>query len=691
MSIKTFLRTTDRIANVLHEYDIKSPEDFFYNFPREYEDRSTVKTIDQLSQWEKHTIKVEVLSKNYINTRTGKRMIEIKVQDEKENIAFLSFMNNAYGARSIQVWDWILATGKPKHSYGKWVMWFPEVVKESDGLGEKSAAEADFSGKIVPIYSEMMGIKSNWFAKKVYERLDMIPEGFDEYLPQFLLDSYGLIGIHRAIRSIHFPDNMKELYAARRRIYFERLFVWQLLSNYQKILADSEQTEKDIVIKTPDRDVIKDFLERLPFELTKAQKRATKAIIDDFYKPDTMLRLLQWDVWSGKTVVALLAAYYMNKKHGKQAAFMVPTEVLANQHIKEVAKYFLPLGLRPALLAGSTKAKEKEKIKQELLDGTIDIVIWTHALIQDDVKFKDLGFVIIDEQHKFGVNQRWKLKAQWNPHILQMTATPIPRSLALSFFGEFENTVIDELPPGRSPIYTKVTTEWEFKRLKQFFVTKIQQWQQIYIVTPLIEESEKMEDVQSSMKEFEEVRDMFYELWANEVWLLHGKMKAEEKEQVMKQFKAWKIKILIATTVIEVWIDVAAATIMVIKNAERFGLSQLHQLRGRVWRSDLKSYCFLISKATWWDTYRRLKSMEKYTDGFKLAEIDLEMRWAGTILWTRQSGQMDIPDEVFKDIRLLEDTRMEARRLLKSDPKLEKYSKLKKIMKKYAKGEDILV
>gem|GEM_PF-261792 len=186
-----------------------------------------------------------------------------------------------------------MATGKPKHSYGKWVMWFPEVVKESDGLGEKSAAEADFSGKIVPIYSEMMGIKSNWFAKKVYERLDMIPEGFDEYLPQFLLDSYGLIGIHRAIRSIHFPDNMKELYAARRRIYFERLFVWQLLSNYQKILADSEQTEKDIVIKTPDRDVIKDFLERLPFELTKAQKRATKAIIDDFYKPDTMLRLLQ--------------------------------------------------------------------------------------------------------------------------------------------------------------------------------------------------------------------------------------------------------------------------------------------------------------------------------------------------------------------------------------------------------------
>ncbi len=692
MSIKTFLRTTDRIANILYEYDIRTPEDFFYNFPREYEDRSSVKTIDQLSQWEKHTIKVEVLDKNYITTRTGKRMVEIKVQDENGNIAFLSFMNNAYGARSVQVWDWVLATGKPKFSYGKWVMWFPEILKESDWQKkEQWTTEGDFSGKIVPIYSEMMGIRSNWFAKKIYERLDLINDIFDEYLPQFLLDSYWLIGIHKAIRSIHFPKDMKELYAARRRIYFERLFVWQLLSNYQKILADSTKTDADMVIQTPDRDIIKWFLERLPFELTKAQKKATKQIIDDFYKPDSMLRLLQWDVGSGKTVVALLASYYINKKHDKQTAFMVPTEVLAHQHIKEVAKYFLPLGLRPALLVGSTTAKEKEKIKQELAEGKIDIVIWTHALIQDDVKFRDLGFVIIDEQHKFWVNQRGKLKAQWNPHILQMTATPIPRSLALSFFGEFENTIIDELPPGRSPIYTKVTTEWEFKRLKQFFVTKIQQWQQIYIVTPLVEESEKLEDVQSSMEEFEEIRDMFYELWAGEIWLLHGKMKADEKEQVMKKFKSGKIKILIATTVIEVGIDVASATIMVIKNAERFGLSQLHQLRGRVGRSDLKSYCFLISKTKWWDTYRRLKAMEKYTDGFKLAEIDLEMRWAGTILWTRQSGQMDIPDEVFKDIRLLEDTRMEARKLLKSDPKLEKYSKLKNIMKKYAKGEDILV
>ena len=365
---------------------------------------------------------------------------------------------------------------------------------------------------------------------------------------------------------------MKDLAAARRRIYFERLFIWQLLSNYEKILSDSEQVDKELIIKTPDRNIIKDFLSRLPFELTKAQKRATKIIIDDFYKWDSMLRLLQWDVWSGKTIVALLAAYYNNKKHWKQAAFMVPTEVLANQHIKEVAKYFLPLWLRPALLVGSTPAKEKETIKQELANWTIDIIIWTHALIQDDVKFKDLWFVIIDEQHKFGVNQRWKLKAQWNPHILQMTATPIPRSLALSFFGEFENTVIDELPPGRSPIYTKVTTEWEYKRLKQFFLTKIQQWQQIYVVTPLIEESEKLDEVKSSMEEFEEIRDMFYELWPAEVGLLHGKMKATEKEQVMKQFKAWKIKILISTTVIEVGIDVASATIMVIKNAERLKL-----------------------------------------------------------------------------------------------------------------------
>jgi len=668
-NLKQFLKTTDRYVNILSENGIKTPRDFFFNFPRTYEDRTEIKTIQDLQEWVKAVVKVKIVEKTFTQTKTWKKLIEFKLEDEKQNIAYANFMNMAHLLRNVKKWDYVLLSWKAKWSYGKWVFWFPEILWSA---GDFEQWNNNLVGKIVPIYSDMLWIKWAWFQKKMSENISKIDELFEEYLPSYLIKKYKLLDIKQALKNIHFPQNLSLLKQAKYRFNFEQLFIWQLVSNFNFNLQKIQEPT------TPDREIVKDFLKLLPFELTNAQKKAIKKIIDDIHSGKVMRRLLQWDVWSWKTIVATIVSYYMIKKFWKQIAFLAPTEVLAKQHIKNIAKFFLPLWLKLELLTGSTKAKEKDRIKQDLREWNVDLVVWTHAIIQDDVIFKNLWLIIVDEQHKFWVKQRVKLASQWNPHMLQMTATPIPRSLALSYFWEFENTIIDELPPWRQTIYTKVISESEYENLFPFLINKIQQGQQVYIVTPLIEESEKMEDVQSAFEEYENVKKL---LWNNgiDVWLMHGRLKADEKEKVMKDFKEWKIQILVSTTVIEVWVDVPQATIMIIKNAERFGLSALHQLRWRVGRNDLKSYCFLVTKSKSWESYRRLKYMEKYADGFKLAEIDLQTRGAGTILGTAQSGEMDLPEEALKDIQLLENTRNEARYILENNL-LDKYPKLKKLV-----------
>ena len=824
-NLKQFLKTTDRYVNILSENGIKTPRDFFFNFPRTYEDRTEIKTIQDLQEWVKAVVKVKIVEKTFTQTKTWKKLIEFKLEDEKQNIAYANFMNMAHLLRNVKKWDYVLLSWKAKWSYGKWVFWFPEILWSA---GDFEQWNNNLVGKIVPIYSDMLWIKWAWFQKKMSENISKIDELFEEYLPSYLIKKYKLLDIKQALKNIHFPQNLNLLKQAKYRFNFEQLFIWQLVSNFNFNLQKIQEPT------TPDREIVKDFLKLLPFELTNAQKKAIKKIIDDIHSGKVMRRLLQWDVWSWKTIVATIVSYYMIKKFWKQIAFLAPTEVLAKQHIKNIAKFFLPLWLKLELLTGSTKAKEKDRIKQDLREWNVDLVVWTHAIIQDDVIFKNLWLIIVDEQHKFWVKQRVKLASQWNPHMLQMTATPIPRSLALSYFWEFENTIIDELPPWRQTIYTKVISESEYENLFPFLINKIQQGQQVYIVTPLIEESEKMEDVQSAFEEYEYItdninkyitdnineyitdninkyitdnknydkldkkiyniiwlamdvynkywfwlRESFYEkkiisllkennfkvesqlnitdtdneiiwrvdilvddeiilelksmkslfqasfkqirtylelwkykkaillnfwdvsglkhfiftkwkntivsdwkknsLWHISVWLMHWRLKADEKEKVMKDFKEWKIQILVSTTVIEVWVDVPQATIMIIKNAERFGLSALHQLRWRVGRNDLKSYCFLVTKSKSWESYRRLKYMEKYADGFKLAEIDLQTRGAGTILGTAQSGEMDLPEEALKDIQLLENTRNEARYILENNL-LDKYPKLKKLV-----------
>ena len=653
--LKKWLRTTDRYVNILKEKWIETKKDFFYYFPKDYEDRTSIKTIWELAEWIKSVVKATIIEKNVRPTQKWKKLIEFKLEDENQNIAYASFMNNAFVLRQLKKWNTILISWKPKFSYNKWVFWFPEILSDNFN-GDLSSTNLVWN--IVPIYSDFLWIKGSWFQNKIAQKIWEVKEVLNEFLPEYLLKKYNLFDIYKSITNIHFPESSTLLQKAQYRFNFEKLLIWQIVSNYNFALQKKWEPTQ------PDRSLITEFLTKLPFELTNAQKKAIKKIIDDIHSGKTMARLLQWDVWSWKTIVSIIISYYIIKKFNKQVAFLAPTEVLAQQHILNFSKLFLPLWIKIALLTGSTKPKEKDLIKQQIQNGEISLVLWTHAIIQDDVIFKDLWLIIIDEQHKFWVNQRAKLSSQWNPHMLQMTATPIPRSLALSYFGEFENTVIDELPPGRKPIYTKVISENEYEKLAQFLVNKIQQWQQVYIVTPLIEESEKIEGVDSAFDEYEKITEL---LPKNiKIWLMHGKLKQDEKDKVMKDFKEWKTQVLVSTTVIEVWVDVPQATIMIIKNAERFGLSSLHQLRWRVWRWSEKSYCFLVTKSKSWESYRRLKYMEEFSDGFKLAEIDLKLRWAGTILWTQQSGQMDLPEEALKDLKLIEATRSEAKYILEN-------------------------
>ncbi len=671
MELRSRLRTSAKYINTLKEKGIEKPKDFFYYFPKDYEDRTSIKSIWELQEWVKAVVKAKIVDTNFIKTPRWKKIMEFQLQDKDQNIAYASFMNATYLLRTLKKWNTILLSWKPKFSYGKYTFWFPEIL--SDNFDD-DLVNVNLVWKIVPIYSDLSWIKWSWFQKKISDKIDDIDNLYKEFLPSYLIEKYNLLWIKQALKNIHFPDNMEALKQAKYRFNFEQLLIWQLITNINAV------DEKKWQATQPQRDIIKEFLTYIPFELTKAQKKAIKTIIDDMHSWSTMMRLLQWDVWSWKTVVATTVAFYLMKQNNKQIAFLAPTEVLAKQHIAGISKFLLPLWYKMALLTWSTKKSEKDQIKQDLREGNLDFVVWTHAIIQDDVEFKNLWLVIVDEQHKFWVKQRVKLSSQWHPHMLQMTATPIPRSLALSYFWEFENTIIDELPPWRQEIHTKVISEDEYIKLKQFLINKIRQDQQVYVVSPLIEESEKLEDVNSAFQEYEKVVEMFPEL-KDKIGLMHGRLKADEKAKVMWDFQSWKTKILVSTTVIEVWVDVPNATIMIIKNSERFGLSSLHQLRWRVGRWSLQSYCFLATKSKSWESYRRLKYMEKYSDGFKLAEIDLNLRWAGTILGTQQSWDMDLPEEALKDIHLLESTRAEAKHILKHNI-LEKETKLKKLVDK---------
>lgn len=672
--MKTLLKTTPLYIKLLAQNGINTMRDFFNYFPRAYEDRANIKPLNQLIFNEKGitATKGKILSKKVFR-RGGKMIYDISFEDELGIQGTISIFNSGYLASKLQEGSRYIIVGKPAFKYGKIIFSHPDIVPSSDS-GELQ--ENYNSGRIFPVYSEMNGIKPWRFAKKIRELRSQIPNYFSEYLPEEFLKEFQLLEVQKTILNIHYPESESLKSQAIHRVFFDRLLRIQLFSLMNRL---NYQSNSKTTNESQQREVLKTMLTHLPFELTTAQKKVVKQIIDDFHTGKPMLRLLQGDVGSGKTIVATLAAYYLKQTQQGQTVFLAPLEVLAQQHYQSIAKLLLPLGLRVELLTGSLSKGQKDKIKADLQQGKIDVIIGTHALLQEGISFQNLQYVIIDEQHKFGVKQRAFFKQFGSPHILQMSATPIPRSMAIAFFGEFDVSIIDELPKGRLPIKTKIISSAEAQKLKPRLLDKINKNQKVFIVTPLIEESETLDEVQSVLNEFEQMQLLYPEL-QGKIWLLHGKMKSKDKEAVMQNFKKGKIVILVSTTVIEVGVDVPEATVMIIRNSERFGLAQLHQLRGRIWRSDLQSYCFLETPKKSGDSYERLRAMEETTDGFKLAELDLQNRGSGEILGTMQSWISDIPIEILSDLKFLEKVQAGAIWLLKRYPNLEGLPSLQKFL-----------
>jgi ATP-dependent DNA helicase RecG len=543
------------------------------------------------------------------------------------------------------------------------------------------------TGSIIPKYSSSaeltsVGLDSRGFRRVIRNALKSHLHSVEEIIPEEIRSRCGLLPLRMALEQIHFPSQSETLAAARKRLKFDEHFFLQLMLAYRKRRIGQEQKG---ITYTIESGLARSLVEHLPFELTKAQRRVVKEIAGDMNLSKPMNRLLQGDVGSGKTIVALLAML-VAIDNGYQIAFMAPTEILAEQHFRTLIGYLKDLPVTMRLLIGGQKKKLREDILQDITAGRANLVVGTHALIEEKVTFAKLGFVVIDEQHRFGVLQRATLREKgFNPDVLVMTATPIPRTLSLTVYGDLDVSVIDEMPANRRPIKTGLRTESDKEKVYQFVREEIAHGRQVYIVFPLIEESEKV-DLKAATTEFEHLRSVVFPKYR--LGLIHGRMKSEEKDDIMTRFKAGEIQILVSTTVIEVGIDVPNAAIMIIENAERFGLSQLHQLRGRVGRGADQSYCILIANYRWFDEHgkglepgevkreklnaqTRLETMVQTTDGFKIAEVDLRLRGPGEFFGIRQSGLPELRiANIIEDGELIVVARTEAFALVNHDPQL---------------------
>ena len=643
-------------AEKLNKLGIYTIKDLLYYFPRQFEDRSVIKKIAQLEDEEKVTVKALITNIESYTPKKGMTITRIDVKDDT-GFAKLTFFNREYIKNTFRVGDSILAFGK---------------VKKNGRFVELNSCELEYLstspkniGKLVPVYPLSYGITN----KDIMNTVRMVFENKDikipEYMPEYLLKKYRLCGIDYAIKNIHFPKDKESLKVALYRLIFEELLVLQLgLFMYK----GGNSNEKGIVFKRDQR--LDEVLESLPFSLTRAQNRALNEIIDDMCSEKVMNRLVQGDVGSGKTVVALLALAEC-VFNGYQGALMAPTEILAQQHYESFTETFEDIGINVELLTGSVTKKQKEGILQRVHDGEIDILIGTHALIEDNVEFKNIGLVITDEQHRFGVRQRGKLSSKGtSPDILVMTATPIPRTLALILYGDLDISIIDELPPGRQPIETIAVEKKKRDKVYNSLVRReVDKGRQVYIVCPLVEESESL-DITSATETADEIkRDFFPDL---RIGLLYGKMKPSEKDTIMTAFKNHELDILVSTTVIEVGVNVPNSTLMIIENAERFGLAQLHQLRGRVGRGKHQSYCVLIYGSNSEVCRKRMGIMEETNDGFKISEKDLEIRGPGEFFGTMQHGVPELKvANLFKHMKILKTVQQEARIIIGEDPTLD--------------------
>ncbi|KPJ59991.1 MAG: hypothetical protein AMJ46_08605 [Latescibacteria bacterium DG_63] len=648
-------------AELFTKLGISTVMDLLRHYPRHYIDRTTLSSISALSPGQNYTVMGTIQGFQVRPTRDGRRDFILLLSDNTGRVECIWF-NQPFLQKVFRTGQTVVVSGEVGYYRGKQLK-NPvyEILSEED-------QELIHTGRIVPSYRLTAELSQKVLRRTVKRSLDGCLSLVRESLPRHIIKRRGLLNLKDALRQIHFPDDWTLQQKARERLAFEELFYFQLLLARRKRRA---QDPSHALAFSPDGPLFSRFMESLPFRFTAAQNRVLEDVKKDLSSRRVMNRLLEGDVGCGKTVVAVAASLIV-ADNGCQVAFMAPTEILAEQHFSTASQLLKGLDVNVACLLGKTRPKKKEQILKDAAEGKSHLIVGTHALIQEQVQFARLGLIIVDEQHRFGVLQRAALIGKGIfPHVLVMTATPIPRTLAMTVFGDLDVSVIDEMPPGRRKVITKAVAEGERAKVYELLARKVREGRQAYVVYPLVEESEKIEQLMAAT-EMAQKLSRHPVLRGVRVGLLHGKMRTDEKEQTMKSFKSREIDVLVSTTVIEVGIDVSNASIMVVEHPDRYGLSQLHQLRGRVGRGSHESYCILVKdRDIGEDASRRLGILVNCDDGFKIAEADLAIRGPGEFLGTRQHGLPDFKiAELLSDGPLLTQARREAFLLLENDPEL---------------------
>ncbi|KKQ66435.1 MAG: ATP-dependent DNA helicase RecG [Candidatus Daviesbacteria bacterium GW2011_GWA2_38_24] len=645
------------LAGKLERLGLKTVDNLIHHYPFRYEDFSKISTLANAKVGDIVTIRGDIWSIQNTYTKNRKIITKAILNDSSASIELVWF-NSPWLTKSIKAGDKLQVSGKIDKSGYKLSLLAPaweKIINE-----ENSTLH---TGRLVPVYPETYGLTSKWLRQKIASVLPQILPKVEDHLPETIRDN--LIPLPQAIHHIHLPENYPQILQAKKRLSFDELFQIQLIS--LKVRNDWKKRHAVRPLKI-DQEKIEEFTRSLPFTLTDGQQKVIQEIIGDLKKDTAMNRLIQGEVGSGKTVVATIIVYiaYLN---GLNSLVMAPTEILAQQHYKNMVGFLEPFGLKVGIYTGSKKFS----------DNHSNVIVGTHALLSKKLVKDNIGLVVIDEQQRFGVEQRAVLRTDNStgaiPHFLTMTATPIPRTVALTLYGDLDLSIIEGLPKGRKPIKTHVVPSYKRNDAYKFIEKKVKEGDQVYIVTPLIEESETLVTAKAAKVEFERLQtQIFPDL---KLGLMHGKLKSKEKDQVINDFQDKKIAILVSTSVVEVGVDIPNATIMVIEGAERFGLAQLHQLRGRIGRGEKQSYCLLFPEIEERNIVERLKNLERTSDGLKLAEIDLKIRGSGQIFGTMQSGRWDLKIASLGDYGLIEKSRAAAKKIIELDPTLDKHPLIK--------------